>query len=141
MALAVSLPARIGSGADIHPQAVIGERFKLVHGFGVVIGATAEIGNDCILLQGVTLGVRYIGQPEPAGVRVHPRLGNGVRVGAGAVLLGSITVGDGVRVGANTVVLEDVPAGATAVGVPARIIERPDENDSAAPGLSPHRGW
>lgn len=124
LALAVSLPARISSGADIHPQAVIGRRFRLAHGFGVVIGATAEIGDDCVLLQGVTLGVRHVGQSEPPGVRVHPRLGNLVRVGAGAVLLGSITVGDGVQIGANAVVLADIPAGATAVGIPARVICR-----------------
>ncbi len=124
LALAVSLPARISSGADIHPQAVIGRHFRLAHGFGVVIGATAEIGNDCVLLQGVTLGVRHVGQAEPPGTRVHPRLGNLVRVGAGAVLLGSITVGDGVQIGANAVVLDDIPAGATAVGIPARIIRR-----------------
>ncbi len=121
-AFVVSLPARIGSGADLHPQALIGVRFKLAHGFGVVVGETAEIGDDCLLLQGVTLGVRHVGEPVPFGVRVHPRLGNRVRVGAGAVLLGPITVGDDVQIGANSVVLTDIPSGATAVGVPARVV-------------------
>ena len=132
LALVVSLPARIGSGAEIHPQAFIGARLKLAHGCGIVIGATAEIGDDCILLHGVTLGVRHVGQPEPVGVRVHPRLGNRVRIGAGAALLGAITVGDGAQIGANSVVLDDIPAGATAVGAPARIIDhrRSDASDA-----------
>ncbi len=143
LALAVSLPARISSGADIHPQAVIGRRFKLAHGFGVVIGATAEIGNDCVLLQGVTLGVRHVGQAEPLGIRVHPRLGDLVRVGAGAVLLGCITVGDGVQIGANAVVLDDVPPGATAVGIPARIIKRVSATTPPPllPGAYPALEW
>ena len=141
LALIVSLPARIGSGADLHPQAVIGVRFKLAHGFGVVIGDTAVIGDDCVLLQGVTLGIRHIGEVEPIGVRVHPRLGNRVRVGAGAVLLGAITVGDGAQIGANTVVLIDVPAGATAVGVPARIIEARSLSGGAACPADPSAGW
>jgi serine O-acetyltransferase len=134
-ALLASLPARIASGADLHPQARIGRRFRLVHGFGVVVGETAEVGDDCMLLQGVTLGVRHAEDPAPLGVRVHPRLGDRVCVGAGAVLLGPITIGDDVRIGANSVVLGDVPSGATAVGAPARILPC-GEQRSAARGVA-----
>ena len=117
LALAITCAARIVSGIEIHPQATIGRRFAISHGFGVVIGETAEIGDDCLILQGVTLGGRH-----PAHPRWHPKLGNGVRVGAGAVILGPVTIGDGAQIGANAVVLHDIPAGLTAVGVPARVV-------------------
>jgi len=105
------------TGIEIHPAARIGKRFFVDHGTGVVIGETAEIGDDVTLYQGVTLGGRTL----DAGKR-HPTLGNNVVVGAGAKILGPFTVGDDARVGSNAVVLEGVPAGATVVGVPARVV-------------------
>lgn len=106
------------TGIEIHPGARIGERFFIDHGMGVVIGETAEIGNDCTLYHGVTLG----GTSWNKGKR-HPTLGDGVVVGAGAKILGPITVGAGAKVGSNAVVVKPVPPGATAIGIPARIIE------------------
>jgi serine O-acetyltransferase len=105
------------TGIEIHPGAQIGRRFFIDHGMGVVIGETAEIGDDCTLYHGVTLG----GTSWNKGKR-HPTLGNGVVLGAGAKILGPITVGDRARVGSNAVVVKDVPPGATAIGIPARII-------------------
>ncbi len=105
------------TGVEIHPGARIGRRFFIDHGMGVVIGETAEIGDDCTLYHGVTLG----GTTWQAGKR-HPTLGNNVVVGAGAKVLGPITVGTGGRVGSNAVVVKDVPPGATVVGIPARIV-------------------
>jgi serine O-acetyltransferase len=108
---------RFLTGIEIHPGATIGRRFFIDHGMGVVIGETAEIGNDCTLYHGVTLG----GTSWNAGKR-HPTLGNGVVIGAGAKVLGPIMVGDRAKIGSNAVVVRDVPPGATAVGIPARII-------------------
>ncbi len=105
------------TGIEIHPGARIGRRFFIDHGMGVVIGETAEIGDDCTLYHGVTLG----GTSWNKGKR-HPTLGNGVVLGAGAKILGPITIGDRARVGSNAVVVKDVPPGATAIGIPARII-------------------
>jgi serine O-acetyltransferase len=102
---------------DIHPGASIGRRFFIDHGAGVVIGETAEIGDDCTLYHGVTLG----GTTWNKGKR-HPTLGRGVVVGAGAKILGAIQVGDNARVGANSVVVKTVPTGRTAIGVPARLV-------------------
>ncbi len=117
--------ARLGShlsrwltGIEIHPGATIGRRFFIDHGMGGVIGETADIGDDCTLYHGVTLG----GTSWHKGKR-HPTLGNGVVVGAGAKILGPITIGAGARVGSNAVVVKDVPPGATAIGIPARIVE------------------
>lgn len=101
---------------EIHPGARIGRRFFIDHGMGVVIGETAEIGDDCMIYHGVTLGGS---SAEP--VKRHPTLGNGVMVGAGAKILGPVHIGDGSQVGANAVVVHDVPAEATAVGIPARV--------------------
>jgi serine O-acetyltransferase len=112
--------ARWVTGIEIHPGATIGRRVFIDHGMGVVIGETAEIGDDCTLYHGVTLG----GTSWNTGKR-HPTLMNGVVVGAGAKILGPITLGAGAKVGSNAVVVKDVPAGATAVGVPARILEDP----------------
>jgi serine O-acetyltransferase len=109
--------ARWFTGIEIHPGATIGRRFFIDHGMGVVIGETAEIGDDVTLYHGVTLG----GTTWNRGKR-HPTLGNGVVVGAGAKLLGPIIVGDYAKVGSNAVVVKDVPPGATAVGIPARVI-------------------
>ncbi len=106
------------TGIEIHPGASIGRRVFIDHGMGVVIGETAEIGDDCTLYHGVTLG----GTSWTGGKR-HPTLRAGVVIGAGAKVLGPIVVGAGARIGSNAVVVKDVPAGATAVGIPARIIE------------------
>ncbi len=109
--------ARWITGIEIHPGATIGRRFFIDHGMGVVIGETAEIGDDCTLYHGVTLG----GTSWNKGKR-HPTLMAGVVVGAGAKILGPITIGREARIGSNAVVVKDVPDGATAVGIPARII-------------------
>ena len=106
---------RFMTGIEIHPGAVIGRRFFIDHGMGVVIGETAEIGDDVTLYQGVSLG----GVSLDPGKR-HPTLGNGVVVGAGAAILGPFTVGDGARIGSNAVVVKEVPPGVTVVGIPAR---------------------
>jgi len=113
----LSALARLFTGIEIHPGARIGNRFFIDHGMGVVIGETAEIGDDCTLYHGVTLG----GTSWKKGKR-HPTLGNNVVVGAGAKVLGPITMGNDSRVGSNSVVLKDVPQGATVVGVPGRVI-------------------
>jgi serine O-acetyltransferase len=110
--------ARWLTGIEIHPGAVIGRRFFIDHGMGVVIDETAEIGDDVTLYHGVTLG----GTTWHRGKR-HPTLGNGVVAGAGAKMLGPIHIGDNAKVGSNAVVVRDVPAGSTAVGIPARIID------------------
>ena len=112
--------ARWFTGIEIHPGATIGRRVFIDHGMGVVIGETAEIGDDCTIYQGVTLGGTSLGR----GSKRHPTLGRGVIVSAGAKVLGGFTVGDGARVGSNAVLLQAVPAGATAVGIPARIVQK-----------------
>ena len=109
---------RFFTGVEIHPGATIGRRVFIDHGMGVVIGETAEIGDDCTLYHGVTLG----GVSWNQGKR-HPTLGKSVVVGAGAKILGPFTVGDGAKVGSNSVVVKAVPAGATVVGIPARVVE------------------
>ena len=109
--------ARWYTGIEIHPGAVIGRRFFIDHGMGVVIGETTEIGDDCTLYHGVTLG----GTSWDKGKR-HPTLGNNVVIGAGAKVLGPIMIGDGVRIGSNAVVLKDVSADMTVVGVPGRLV-------------------
>ncbi len=110
--------ARWITGIEIHPGARIGHRLFIDHGMGVVIGETAEIGDDCTLYHGVTLG----GVSWNKGKR-HPTLGDNVVVGAGAKVLGPFKVGDGARVGSNSVVVKEVPAGATVVGIPARVVQ------------------
>lgn len=115
----ISQRARHRTGIEIHPGAKIGKGLFIDHGMGVVIGETAEIGDNCTLYQGVTLG----GTGKDTGKR-HPTLGNNVMVGAGAKILGPFHVGDNARVAAGAVVLEEIPANATAVGVPARIVRR-----------------
>jgi len=107
------------TGIEIHPAVVVGRRVFIDHGMGVVIGETAEIGDDCTIYQGVTLG----GTSLYRGAKRHPTLGKGVVVSAGAKVLGGFTVGDGAKIGSNAVVLKEVPAGVTVVGVPGRIVE------------------
>ncbi len=116
--------ARFLTGIEIHPGATIGRRFFIDHGMGVVIGETAEIGDDVTLYHGVTLG----GTSWKEGKR-HPTLGKGVVVGAGAKILGPILIGDGAKIGSNAVVVKNVPVGATAAGIPARILD--EEKKSA----------
>jgi serine O-acetyltransferase len=122
LARMVSQWSRHFTGIEIHPGATIGRRLVIDHGMGTVIGETAEIGDDCLLYQGVTLG----GTGKDQGKR-HPTLGNNVLVGSGAKVLGPFTVGDNARIAANAVVLQAVPADATAVGIPARIVRRAGE--------------
>ena len=112
--------ARFLTGIEIHPGATIGRRVFIDHGMGVVIGETAEVGDECTIYQGVSLG----GTSLSKGAKRHPTLGRGVIVSAGAQVLGGFTVGDGARVGSNAVLLQAVPAGATAVGIPARIVQK-----------------
>jgi len=122
LARVLSTFARFLTGIEIHPGALIGRRFFIDHGMGVVIGETAEIGDDCTLYHGVTLG----GTSWNKGKR-HPTLGNDVVVGAGAKVLGPIILGDGVRVGSNSVVVKDVPPQTTVVGVPGRSVSNADK--------------
>ncbi len=114
----ISHIARGLTGIEIHPGAVIGERVFFDHAMGVVVGETAEIGDGCTIYQGVTLG----GTSLYKGAKRHPTLGKDVVVSAGAKVLGGFEVGDGAKIGSNAVVIKPVPAGATAVGIPARII-------------------
>jgi serine O-acetyltransferase len=127
--------SRFLTGIEIHPGATVGRRVFIDHGMGVVIGETADIGDDCTLYHGVTLG----GTTWNKGKR-HPTLGRGVVIGAGAKVLGPIVVGDGARIGSNAVVVKDVPPGATALGIPARVIlgeqDKTREEKAASLGFS-----
>src|SRR6516165_3591494 len=116
----ISHIGRVLTGIEIHPGARIGRRLFIDHGMGVVIGETAEIGDDCTLYQGVTLG----GTSLDRGQKRHPTLGNGVIVSVHAQVLGPFRVGDGARIGAQAVVLSEVPEGATMVGIPAKPVAR-----------------
>ena len=113
----ISQHAKKTTGVEIHPAAVIGRRLVIDHGTGIVIGATAVVGDDCLLYQGVTLG----GTGKDVGKR-HPTLGNNVMVGCGAKILGPFTVGNNSRIAANSVVLQEVPPNSTVVGVPGRVV-------------------
>ena len=126
VARAISTLARAVTGVEIHPGAQIGRRFFIDHGMGVVIGATAVVGDDVMLYHGATLGGRSLAR----GTKRHPTVGNRVTIGAGARVLGNIEIGDDVQIGANSVVVKPVPAGAVATGIPARIRfpERIDED-------------
>ena len=124
LARLISNIARFWTGIEIHPGAKIGRGFLIDHGMGVVIGETAEIGDDCQIYHGVTLGGR-----GTAHTKRHPTLEDGVMIGAGAKCLGNITIGKGAKVGANAVVLQDVPPYATAVGIPARIITTQEKEE------------
>lgn len=123
LARTVSQISRNVTGIEIHPGAKIGKRLVIDHGMGIVIGETAEIGDDCLLYQGVTLG----GTGKDSGKR-HPTLGDNVMVGAGAKILGPFKVGPNARVAANAVVLSEVPENSTAVGIPARIVKAKDKS-------------
>ena len=114
---------RWATGIEIHPGAKIGRCVFIDHGMGVVIGETAEVGDGCTIYQGVTLG----GTSLYRGAKRHPTLGEGVVVGAGAKVLGGFKVGDGARIGSNAVVVKEVPAGATVVGIPGRMVEEGTE--------------
>lgn len=109
---------QIVAGIELPCEARVGRGCRIDHFGGIVVSGYAEIGEGCVIRQGVTIGLRHVDEP------VAPRIGDRVDIGAGAKLLGPITVGDGASIGANAVVLRDVPAGAVAVGIPARIIER-----------------
>lgn len=122
LARCVSQIARHLTGIEIHPGATIGQGLLIDHGMGVVIGETAEIGDNCTIYQGVTLG----GTGKDVGKR-HPTIGNNVMVGAGAKILGPVHVGSGCKVAANAVVLHDVPDNCTAVGIPAKVVRRNGE--------------
>ncbi len=112
------------TGVEIHPAAVIGRRFVIDHGDGVVIGETSEIGDDVTVYQGVTLGgvSPAVDSRTQANRKRHPTLNDGAIIGSGAQVLGPVTIGEGARIGANAVVHRDVPAGVTAVGIPARVV-------------------
>jgi serine O-acetyltransferase len=113
---------RFATGIEIHPGATIGRRFFIDHGLGVVIGETTEIGDDVMVYHGVTLGGRSLSHGKR-----HPTIGNGVTVGAGAKVLGPITVGDGSAIGANAVVTQNVPADCIATGIPAAVRHRTEK--------------
>ena len=114
----ISQISRHRTGIEIHPGAKIGRRLVIDHGMGIVIGETAEIGDDCLIYHGVTLG----GTGKDIGKR-HPTIGNNVLIGTGAKVLGPFSVGDNSRIAANSVVLKEIPPDSTAVGVPARIVK------------------
>lgn len=114
--------SRFATGIEIHPGASIGRRFFIDHGMGVVIGETAEIGDDVMIYHGVTLGGRSLEHGKR-----HPTIGNGVTVGAGAKILGPITIGDGSAIGANAVVTQNVPADCIATGIPAAVRHRTEK--------------
>jgi serine O-acetyltransferase len=118
----LSQAARAATGVEIHPGATIGRRFFIDHGMGVVIGETAEVGDDVMLYHDVTLGGRSLNRTKR-----HPTIGDGVVIGAGARVLGPVVVGAGAQVGANAVVVRDVPAGAVVVGVPGQVRVIPAE--------------
>lgn len=117
LARAISQHSRRRTGIEIHPGATIGRRLVIDHGMGIVIGETAEIGDDCLIYHGVTLG----GTGKDVGKR-HPTIGNNVLIGTGAKVLGPIKVGDNSRIAANSVVLKEIPEDSTAVGIPARVV-------------------
>ncbi|MCL4532331.1 MAG: serine O-acetyltransferase, partial [Actinobacteria bacterium] len=134
LARSLSTFSRWLTGIEIHPGARIGRRFFIDHGMGVVIGETAEVGDDVTLYQGVTLG----GTSWNKGKR-HPTLADGVIVGAGAKILGPFTVGAGAKIGSNAVVTKEVPAGATVVGIPGKIVKRTEPDAAEVLEVDPER--
>jgi serine O-acetyltransferase len=130
-ARALSQLARVATGVEIHPAATIGRRFFIDHGMGIVIGSTAEIGDDVMLYQGVTLGGRSLER-----VKRHPTIGDRVTIGAGAKVLGPITIGAGSAVGANAVVVKDTPPDSIVTGIPATFRHR-DSRRETQPAVDP----
>jgi len=133
----VSHLGRVATGIEIHPGATIGRRLFIDHGMGVVIGETSEIGDDCTLYDGVTLGGTRPTRDQQSQKR-HPTIGNDVIIGAGAKVLGPFKIGDGARIGAAAVVLKEVPPGATMVGNPARQVVRRTIPGEARPAFEPY---
>jgi serine O-acetyltransferase len=133
----VSHLGRIATGIEIHPGARIGRRLFIDHGMGVVIGETAEVGNDCTLYHGVTLGGTRPTREQVSQKR-HPTIGDDVIIGSGAQVLGPFRVGNGARVGAAAVVLQEVPDGVTMVGNPARQVSRRSPSAEARPAFQPY---
>lgn len=131
----ISQVGRLATGVEIHPGVVIGKRFFIDHGMGVVLGETSEIGDDVTLYQGVTLGgvAPSVDSHAQRNTKRHPTLMNGVIVGSGAQVLGPITVGENARVGANAVVTKDVPSCATVVGIPGRVIQPREKHKDEGP--------
>jgi serine O-acetyltransferase len=127
----IAQAARFATGVEIHPGAKLGRRFFIDHGMGVVIGETAEVGDDVMIYHGVTLGGRSL-----APVKRHPTVGNRVTIGAGARVLGPVEIGDDVQIGANAVVVKDVPDGAIATGIPA-VVRFPKRDASVDPWADP----
>lgn len=135
LARLVSQSNRFWTGIEIHPGARIGKGFFIDHGMGVVIGETAEIGDNCLLYHGVTLGGVSLEKKKR-----HPTLGNNVVIGAGAKVLGAITLGDSVQVGANAVVLKDVPPNSVVVGIPGRVVQQDGKRVEQEQPLTHGRG-
>ena len=135
LARALAHISRFLTGIEIHPHVTIGKRLFIDHGMGVVIGGTSDIGDDCSIYQGVTLG----GTTQTYKGKRHPTLENGVIVGAGAKVLGPVTIGANARIGSNAVVVKDVPPGATAVGIPARVLgdKKQESEEPARPAAPP----
>jgi serine O-acetyltransferase len=127
----LSQVSRFCTGVEIHPGARIGRRFFIDHGMGVVIGETAEIGDDVLMYHQVTLGGTSLEK-----VKRHPTVGNNVLIGMGAKVIGAITIGDNARIGANAVVTRDVPADATAVGIPAKVVKQGDRYVQPTPAFN-----
>lgn len=122
----ISQFTRFFTGIEIHPAAHLRGRIFIDHGAGVIIGATAEVGDNVLIYSNVVLGSREGSIDNGYGVKRHPTIGNNVLIGTGAKILGNITIGNNVKIGANAVVLQDIPSNCTAVGIPARIIPKED---------------
>lgn len=137
---AVSEISRLLTGIEIHPGARIGRRVFIDHGSGIVIGETAEVGDDCVLYHGVTLGGRgwWV---DAKGSKRHPTVGREVMLGTGASVLGAVTVGDRARIGPNAVVLDDVPAGCVVVAPPSRCVRMHGHDESAHEGSEDIPAW
>ncbi len=135
LARLISQANRFWTGIEIHPGAKIGKGFFIDHGMGVVIGETAEVGDNCLLYHGVTLGGVSLEKKKR-----HPTLGNNVVIGAGAKILGDIKLGDNVQVGANAVVLKDVPPNSVVVGIPGRVVQQDGKRVEQVPPLTHGRG-
>lgn len=124
----MKLASQILTGIDLPCEATVGRRFRIEHFGGIIISGDAVFGDDCVIRNGVTVGLKYAGNPG------SPVIGNRVDVGAGAKILGKIRIGDDVLIGANAVVIRDVPSNCIAVGIPARILPRKDRHSAIIPG-------